>query len=252
VIINIEVVLMRVKVLAIIQARMTSTRLPGKVLMELCGEPILYHIVHRAARVENIDTLVIATSSNQTDDPIAVFAESQGIRCFRGDEKDVLSRFYYAATELSAETNDVIIRLTADNPFMDPEVLEKLLIYFDSNHFAYATTSQYPLGVGAEVFTFRALTDAYRNATKLYEREHVTPFMFQDLKTFGKLISPVDWSHLRLTVDTPEDYKVAQQIYNLLYPENHEFLLKDIISLLKENPDIAEINKNVHQKQLGE
>jgi len=239
------------RIFAIIQARMDSTRLPGKVLMELCGQPILFHIVQRMRRVKT-DEIMIATSKKGSDDLIAKFAQDHDVLCFRGSEEDVLDRFYQAARSLRAGPNDVIIRLTADDPFVDPEICMDLLSFFNRNTFSYATTSDYPLGVGTEVFTFQALEEAYKSAQKPYEREHVTPFMYREGQVYGKMYSPVDHSNIRLTVDTPEDRKVAQVIYNSLYPVKEDFGLPEIIDFLRKHPEVVAINQGVHQKQLGE
>jgi len=243
---------MKSKTFAIIQARMDSTRLPGKVLKELCGQPVLFHIIQRVKRVKSVNNTIIATSKNESDHLIAEFAQNQDVCCFRGSEEDVLERFYQAAQALGAEPNDVIIRLTADNPFVDPDICMDLLSYFNKNSFTYAGAFHYPLGIGAEVFTFQALEEAYRNAQKPYEREHVTPYMYRAGQVYGKMYAPVNYSGIRLTVDTPADYKVAQIIYSSLYPVKKDFGLPEIIDFLRKYPDIAAINKEVHQKQLGE
>jgi spore coat polysaccharide biosynthesis protein SpsF len=249
---NNQVSSMESKVLAIIQARMSSTRLPGKVLRNLCGQPILNHIIQRIRCVQSIDTIIIATSQNKSDDLIADFAQENKIPCFRGSEMDVLDRYFQAAQSFKARPNDIVMRLTADNPFVDPKVCEDLLSYFKGNSFSYAAASGYPLGVGAEVFTFRALREAHKNGRRPYEREHVTPYMYQEDQNFGKMISPEDYSSVRLTVDTEEDYKMAQIIYSALYRPEKIFGFEEVINYLTKNPDVAAINKDVHQKQLGE
>lgn len=246
------VISMRNKTLAVIQARMSSTRLPGKVLKELAGQPMLYHIVQRVKSIKSVDGIIIATSQNESDNPIVRFAGDQGIPYFRGSEDDVLDRFFQAAQAFGTKSNDIIVRLTADNPFVDPTVCKNLLSFFHKNSFDYATTSAYPLGVGAEVFRFYALEEAHEKAVKPYEREHVTPFMYRPGQLYGKLESPIDYINVRLTVDTPEDYEVAQAIYGALFYEKQEFGLPEIIEYLKAHPDVAVINNGVHQKILGE
>lgn len=247
-----RVIIMESKVFAIIQARMSSTRLPGKVLKELSGRPILYHIIQRIKSVKSIDKIIIATSQKQSDDPIEQFANAQGVACFRGNENDVLERFFNAAQTFGAGEGDLIIRLTADNPFVDPGVCEELLSYYRENSFSYVTTDGYPLGVGTEIFSFCALRDAYLNAQEPYEREHVTPFMYHPRQLFGKLKSAEDHSNIRLTVDTPEDCRVAEILYDSLYQEEKLFKLSEILEYLKNYPDVIAINKDIHQKQLGE
>lgn len=243
---------MKRRVLAIIQARMGSSRLPGKVLKPLCGKPILYHILQRVERVNELSEIVVATTGNQIDNPIAELAQSQGVFCFRGSQEDVLDRFFQSAQTLDAKSDDVIIRLTGDNPFIDPQICGELLSFFLESSFGYVTTSGYPLGVGTEIFTFSALEETHTQAAKAYEREHVTPFMYRQGQVFGTMKSPMDYSNVRLTVDSSEDYQVAQQIYASLYPVKKEFGLAEILDYLEANPAVAAINQGVHQKQLGE
>lgn len=243
---------MKRRVLAIIQARMGSSRLPGKVLKPLCGKAILYHILQRIACVEAVDETAVATTRNPIDKPIAEFAQSQGVSCFRGSEEDVLDRFFQSARTFDAKSDDVIIRLTGDNPFVDPKICSELLSFFLDSSFRYVTTRGYPLGVGTEIFTFSALEEAHTQASKAYEREHVTPFLYRRGQRYGIMESSVDNSKVRLTVDSPEDYQVARQIYDSLYPVNREFGLAEILAYLKANPAVAAINQGVHQKQLGE
>lgn len=240
------------RTLAIIQARMASTRLPGKVLRNLCGQPVLYHIIQRVKRMEHIDNVIVATSEHETDEPVFEFARGQGIDCFRGSEGDVLERFAQAAQAFDAKPEDVIMRLTADNPFVDPGVCGELLSYFDKHSFSYAATAGYPLGIGAEVFTGQALQEAHKNARKAYEREHVTPFLYRPGQVYGTLRSAVDLSHVRLTIDTPEDYQAAQNIYDALYGKDPNFGFLEIMDYLDNNPEVAAMNQHVHQKQLGE
>ena len=240
------------RIFAIIQARMGSSRLPGKVLKELCGRPMLDHIVRRAGQTEGITSLMIATSAQREDDPIAAFAGNAGIPCFRGSEEDVLARYWGAAKALGAENEDVIVRLTADNPLVDPQVLRELLDYFRKCPYAYASTSGYPLGLGAEVFTFQALEEAHRTAKAPHEREHVTPYMYRDPDRVGRLVSPEDISGLRFTVDTPEDFAFVEAVYRELYHGEHDFYLRDILKFLERNPSVRDINRHIRQKKLGE
>lgn len=237
---------------AVIQARMGSTRLPGKVLKDLCGEPMLSHIIRRVKQAPGIGKILIATSVSTEDAAIEVFANSVGIPCFRGSEGDVLDRFFCAAKAFGAGEDDAIMRLTADNPLVDPAVLGELLAYFEASPYSYAAASGYPLGLGAEVFNFRALEEASRLAQKPYEREHVTPYMYRDPDKVGRLISPVNRSQYRFTVDTPEDFAFAETVYRALYHGKHNFYLEDILTFLAKNPEVGEINQNVRQKRLGE
>lgn len=234
--------------IAIIQARMGSTRLPGKVLMNLCGEPILYHIIERAKQIKHIDQVLVATSERTEDNSIFDFCQSVDTNCFRGSEDDVLSRYFYAAQACHMAPDDIVIRLTADNPLVDPQVVDKLLMYFEQHNCAYASTSGFPLGLGAEAFTFSQLKEAFEKASRPSEREHVTPYMYRDGCLIGKLISPKDYTHFRFTMDTLEDYAFIEKIYNILYQGSHDFYLNDIIDVLERDPSIAEINCHIRQK----
>lgn len=240
------------KTIAIIQARMGSTRLPGKVLMELCGQPMLYHIIERVKQVGQIDKILVATSENQEDDSINAYVESVGIECFRGSAENVLDRYWGAAQAVHAGQDDTIVRLTADNPLVDAGILSKLLTYFAQCGYPYALTSGFPLGSGGEVFSFYALKEAYENAVQPYEKEHVTPYMYREGRAVGKLTSRIDRSHFRFTVDTPEDFKFVEKVYHSLYHGTHDFSLDDIIELLEEKPEIIMINSHVRQKEARE
>ena len=240
---------MKKTTVAILQARMGSTRLPGKVLKELSGQPVLYHIIKRVEQVPGIDKIIVATTEEQIDNSIENYVNSLGISCFRGSSNNVLDRFYQAATATCA---DVIIRLTADNPLVDPRVLEQLLDYFAGCGYEYAATSGYPIGLGTEIFTYRALATAYKNARLPYEKEHVTPYMYREGQTVGRLVAPVDQSSLRFTMDTPEDYVFVQRVYDALYHGSHDFYLDDVLALLNKYPNIIKINSHVHQKKLEE
>lgn len=241
--------MIRKTTVAILQARMGSTRLPGKVLKELSGQPVLYHIIKRVEQVPGIDKIIVATTEEDIDNSIEDYVNSIGISCFRGSSNDVLDRFYQAATSSCA---DVIIRLTGDNPLVDPRVLEQLLDYFMRCDYEYAATSGYPIGLGMEIFTYRALANAYKNASLPYEKEHVTPYMYREGQMVGRLVAPVDQSSLRFTMDTQEDYAFVQRVYDALYHGSHDFYLDDILGLLRKYPDMIKINAHVHQKKLGE
>lgn len=231
---------------------MGSTRLPGKVLVDLCGHPVLYHIIKRVQQAEYIDRILVATSTSPEDDQVANYCQSIGIDCFRGSECNVLSRYFYAAKAFNIGQEDVIVRLTADNPLVDPRVLDDLLAYFKQCKYSYANTSGFPLGIGGEAFTFSALKDAFENAAKHYEKEHVTPYMYREGCTIGQLISMTDDSRFRFTMDTAEDYEFVRRVYSALYHGTHDFYLKDILDFLEKNPDVIEINAHIHQKKVME
>jgi len=233
----------------ILQARMGSTRLPGKVLMWVCGSSMLSHIVKRVAGTSRVPSpkkqfsaaldapyvpqprwqpMIVATTINPADDAIESECMRLGIRCFRGSEKDVLSRFYEAATECGAQN---IMRVCCDNPLLDPKLLSALAIFYYENSYSYVTNANVPLGMAAEIFTFERLEEAYLYGKKPYHREHVTPFIYENGVDCGSLKHEPDLSHLRFTVDTPEDFSFITEIYENLYEKNPEFGLDEILSM---------------------
>jgi glutamate-1-semialdehyde aminotransferase/spore coat polysaccharide biosynthesis protein SpsF (cytidylyltransferase family) len=228
--------------LALIQARMGSSRLPGKTLAELAGRPMLWHVVNRVRRAERVDEVVVATTDQVADDPIAQFCQQQGIGCFRGSEQDVLDRFYQAARSNAA---DVVIRITADCPLIDPEVVDKVLARFERGDCDYACNVlryTYPDGLDTEVFSFAALERAWREARKPSEREHVTPYLrtenFRNANVESE--SPVSPSQYRWTVDHPADLEFVRKVYEAFSGNGH-FGFQDVFQLLRERPDLATI-----------
>lgn len=247
------------KTAAIIQARMGSTRLPGKVMKLLCGKTVLAHVITRVKACPLVDEIIVATTTAAADDAIAQEAEKIGVRCFRGSEDDVLERYYLAAQKYDA---DVIVRVTSDCPLFDPEVLENLLDYFDMmvdaglsiDYLSNTVNRSYPIGLDAEVFTFNTLEIAYHNAEQPYEREHVTPYVYQHPQIFAlhSQNHGEDLSHHRWTLDTPEDFQFIEAVYRALYQPGRLFTMDDILELLEEKPGLTQINAHIRQKQLGE
>lgn len=237
------------RTIAIIQARMGSSRLPGKVLERVGCDPIVAHVVRRAASCPLLDGVVVATTTLSEDDVLARCAENMGAKVFRGSVLDVLDR-YHGAAEMSDAR--VVVRLTSDNPFVDPDVLCGLIKLREHGGYSYARTSGFPIGVGAEAFTRETLEEAWGNTRKDFEREHVTPYMYRDGRVFGVLRSPEDLSGIRLTVDERADLDLARTIYDALAPRGGEPLMEEILSYLDTHPEAIEINSVVHQKELGE
>lgn len=238
----------------IIQARMNSTRLPGKVLRPILGRPMLWHVVNRAKYVAGIERVVVATSDQAGDEPIRSFCEANQIECFAGSESDVLDRFYRAACEFKG---DPIIRITADCPFVDPVLVGRLLEIYrrgSYDHVGVATgagalfldSGRFPDGLDAECFSFNALCRAWREAEEASDREHVTPYLWRAPKRFrvGTLTSERDYSHLRWTVDNEADFELVVQVYEALFCEDKPFGMKDILALLEAHPDLNSINRN--------
>jgi len=243
-----------VKTVIIVQARMTSTRLPGKVLLPVLGKPLLEYQVERLRRVRLSDDLMIATTENETDEPVVELCRRLRVAYFRGPEDDVLSRYFGAALEMKA---DNIVRVTADCPLIDPEIIDQVIDVFKSHRdqFDYVSNTlrqTYPRGMDAEVLPFNILKEAYAEAVQAEEREHVTPFIYLRPERYrlGSVANEVDYSPYRLTVDTGEDFQLIRLLIEKLYPGNPLFNLQDIMNLLLANPEWVAINSQVEQKKL--
>lgn len=238
------------KVVAIIQARMGSTRLPGKTLIEICGKPLLQHIIERVQYCEFIDKIVVATTEKKEDCLIVELCEELGIKCYRGSENDVLDRFYQCAKIFEA---DIIVRITADDPFKDPEVIDKAIKELISDEgFDYVSNTMkptFPEGIDIEVFTFKALEKAWKAAVRISEREHVTPYIWSnpDIFRVRNFENGVNLSNLRWTLDTPEDLEFARKVYERLYIDNRVFLMKDILVLVNSEPELSKINAGIER-----
>jgi len=227
-----------------------ATRLPGKPLAEVMGRPLLSYLLERVKRAKQIDEVVVATTTNPLDVQIVELCKKEGISYFRGSEEDVLERYYQAA---EAHGADAVVRITADCPLIDPEVIDRVVAAFlDSSHDYLSNTIErsYPRGLDVEAFTFEALEKAARFSSKPDEREHVTLHMYRhpDRFSIGSLKQKEDSSEYRLTVDTEEDFELVRKIFEELYPRKREFSLSDLLLLLKERPELARINAHVQQK----
>lgn len=245
------------KYLAVLQARMQSSRLPHKVLKDLCGMPVLGHIVQRARRSKKLDGLVVATSTHPADDPVATFCRQTGISCFRGSEDDVLSRFagaLRAANGYSKE--DCVVRLTADDPFKDPLVIDEAIQYMASGRYDYVSNTlqpTFPEGIDVEVVRAYALLEADREAQLTSEREHVTPFIWKQPERFAlyNFLYNQDLSSMRWTLDTPDDWTFVEAVYKALYPQSPAFTMEDVLQLLENRPDIAHLMNRQVQRNAG-
>ena len=238
-------------VIAIVQARMGSTRLPGKVLLDLSGKPMLVRDIERIQRAEKIDDVVIATTIQPGDDTIISLCREYGWHFFRGSENDVLDRYYRAAREYHAKT---IVRITSDCPLIEPTIVDLLIEKFSaleptidyvSNIFPLRT---YPRGLDTEVMSFSALERCWKEETNPAYREHVTPYIHHHPDRFriSEVNNERDLSSLRWTVDTPEDFDFVSRIYHH-FGENG-FSWTDILDLLEKYPQLLEINKGIAQK----
>lgn len=233
---------------AIVQARMGSTRLPGKVLIDIQGKPLLALVIDRIREARLIDGIVIATTRNEKDRAIIEFARSQDILYYAGSEEDVLDRFYQAAKTYKAGT---IVRITPDDPFKDPEVIDTVISHYLKNkkNLDYVSNTikpTYPEGLDVEVFSFTTLEKAWKEANSLSEREHVTPYIWNHPEIFrlANIENNEDLSHLRWTLDTEADLKFTREVYARLY-HGQVFLMKDILALLRAEPELLQINEGI-------
>ncbi len=247
------------KVVAIIQARMAASRLPGKVLKELGHLPVIGWMVVRARRAELIDEVVIATTTEPSDDPVAAYCEEQGIEYTRGSMPDVLDRYYQAAKQHRA---DVIVRLTADCPFIDPEMLDDNLriflnadptLDFAANRLPPPWERTVPIGLDAEYCWFEGLVTVWQEAKAKHQREHVMPFFYENPERFNILhiTHQPSLGHLRWTVDTPEDLALLRQIV-AYFPGRDDFSWLEVLEVVQEHPELGEINAEVRHKDYRE
>ena len=262
------------KVVAIIQARMGASRLPGKVLLDIGGEPMLVRVVERTRRSKVVDEVVVATSLDHSDDPIEQMCSQRGLACHRGSLHDVLDRYYHAARSFSAE---VIVRITAACPVIDPLVIDQTLYAFYGNGSSLITEDvpdqkglspvrplmapawdfttnrlpppwkrTFPIGLDTEICTFSALEIAWQEATQPYQREHVMPFIYEHDERFKVLQvnHDPDYGDFRWTVDTPQDLELLRQIYEL-FGGRDDFSWLEVLDLFQRDPDLAKINSGV-------
>jgi spore coat polysaccharide biosynthesis protein SpsF len=240
-----------VKITAIIQARMGSTRLPGKVLMDLGGRTVLARVIGRLRRATQVDEIVVATTDSVADDAIVRECHRLEVPSFRGSENDVLDRYCQAARKYAAE---VVVRITSDCPVIDPELVDDTIRIFEEQCGDYASNSSprtYPRGLDTEVFTMSALQKAWRDACQPYEHEHVTPYFYEHPELF-KLVSlcgRTDHSQYRWTLDTTEDLELLRVIY-ARFSNKDDFRWSEIIQLMEREPELAELNSRVAQKSL--
>jgi spore coat polysaccharide biosynthesis protein SpsF len=240
--------------IAIIQARMTSTRLPGKVLKTIKGKPLLEHVIRRIRYSKNLGDTIVATVDSIDSTPVIELCNKLDVKTFAGSEYNVLERYYEASKKYDAQ---IILRITADCPLVDPDVIDLMIERFlasDCDYLSNTMVRTYPRGLDVEIFTFTALEKAFNEATKDYEKEHVTPYIIKhpDIFKLESFINKDDYSMFRLTVDTIEDFNLIIEIYNRLYKENEIFKLSEIIDLLQSNPELLLINYHVSQKRYTE
>lgn len=246
--------LMATGVLAVVQARLGSTRLPGKALLEIAGRPMVAHVVARAAAAPGVDQVVLATTVNSEDDALVDFARSAGLRCVRGSAEDVLDRFRSVLLEDPA---DVVVRVTADCPLLDPQVSglvvkEYLRQVGEVDYMSNVRPPTYPDGLDTEVFSRGALEQAWREARLPSEREHVTAYIWghPDRFRLGNVAHAEDLSSLRFTVDTEGDLAFARAIYSALAPDGHRiFGMSQVLELLRARPELLSLNAGLRRNE---
>lgn len=241
---------MEQKINLIIQARMGSTRLAGKILKPIMGRPMLSYLIERLRYVKMPHSLILASTTNPIDDELEAFAKNENLLFFRGSEDDVLDRYYQTCCLYPA---DLIVRITSDCPLLDPSIVNQAIKNFQNlDYLSNVHPRTFPRGMDLEVFTFEALKIAAHEAKTLSEREHVTPFIYLHPERFklGNFIHHPDASSYRLTVDTTEDFLLISKIFETLYPKNKKFRLSDILFLLEKNPEWKSINAHVKQKEI--
>jgi len=238
------------KIICLIQARVNSTRLPGKALKEVVGRTLTEHVIRRVKRSCLINSVVLLTGDQKSNTPLQSIADKNQILFFVGSEEDVLDRFYRAVVHLSLQDAKAIVRITADCPLIDPEVIDSVILTFLDHPMDYASNVNprtFPKGMDVEVFSFSALEKSWQCAKQSDEREHVTVFMRESgLFATGNTLHQEDLSGERWAVDYPEDFELIKNIFNYFQNKNEEFKLKDILEYRKKNPQIFEVNAHLH------
>lgn len=240
------------RIICVVQARMGSIRLSGKVLEDLAGQPMLVRAVNRACRAKSLDDVVVATTTQPADEIIVQLCKRQGWSYFRGSEEDVLDRYYQAALAFEA---DVIVRITSDCPLIEPEIIDRVvndfLYCYPEGECIYASNTlirTFPRGLDVEAISFSALEKAYQEDDNPVWREHVTPYIWHHPEEFKicNVASDTDYSYLRWTVDTIEDLTFVRKIYH--HFQNDIFTWREVLHLLEVHPEWLEINRHVQQK----
>lgn len=238
---------------AMIQARMSSTRLPGKVLRQINGRPMLAYMVERVKAACNVDNVVLVTSIDSSDDAIVELCKKNDILYYRGSLDDLIDRYYQAAKKFGV---DIIVRLTGDCPLVDPRIIDDMVNIYKNATYDYIANTippkwTVPEGMDVEIFSFKNLERAWSEAKKPSEREHVTFYFWHNPQLFSvyRYNLKQDFSQYRLTVDYPEDFEAVKAVFTNLYHVNHLFTMEDIVNFLKNNPNIYKMNKDIASNQ---
>ena len=237
----------------IIQARTGSSRLPGKIMMEIEGKTMLEHMIERVSKSKKLDKIVIATTTKEDDDVIVALAKKLNIDYFRGSEDDVLDRYYNASKKFNA---NVIVRLCSDSPLLDGNIVDDVIEKYLSGNYDFVgnlapSPRTYPDGLGVEVFSSELLADAQLNAKKPSEREHVTFYMWMQPEKFKihRIDLEKDLSQFRFNLDYKEDYDLIKQVFQKFLPKNKFFKIGDVVSWLESNSEIFRINSHIISQQ---
>jgi spore coat polysaccharide biosynthesis protein SpsF len=240
------------KIIATVEARMTSTRLPGKVLLDAGGQPMLAHLINRLKSVPSLDEIVLATTINQTDNILEEFSQKMKIGCYRDSEDDVMSRVIGAAESVNA---DIVVEITGDCPIIDPEIIEQAIRVYRENDVDYVSNAHvrsYPDGMDVQVFSLEVLKRSSIMTSDPLDHEHVTLHIRNNPEIFSRihLVSPPEthWPELGLTLDDPSDYELLKNIIHHFEKSNPFFSCRDVVSLLRNKPEWVEINKAVVRK----
>jgi spore coat polysaccharide biosynthesis protein SpsF len=261
---------MKPRVVAIIQGRMGSSRLPGKILADIAGQPMLTRVFTRTSRAKTLDEVIFATTTDESDDPVAEYCDFSGIPFTRGSVFDVLDRYYQTAKQAKA---DVVVRITADCPVIDPDLVDDVVKAVTGDQFNFAANRlpppfkrTYPIGLDVEVCPFNLLEKAWKKSTATFHREHVMPYFYEGVeltsqsRTLETGISPrgfniailnhtTDFSDYRWTVDTPEDLEFMRQVYSR-FNGRDDFTWKEVLDLVHDEPELMKINSGVQHKAL--
>ena len=261
---------MKSKVVAIIQGRMSSSRLPGKILADIAGQPMLTRVYTRTSRAKSLDEVIFATTTDASDDPVAEYCDFSGIPFTRGSLFDVLDRYYQTASHAKA---DVVVRITADCPVIDPELIDHVVntlvddeYDFVCNRLPPPWTRTYPIGLDVEACTFKALAKAWKQAKEPQHREHAMPYFYEGVqltvvsRQLSEGTSPrgfkvallnhaTDFGDYRWTVDTPEDLEFMREVYSR-FDGHDDFSWKEVLDLVHDHPELAKINAGIQHKTL--
>ena len=261
---------MKQKVVAIIQGRMSSSRLPGKILADIAGQPMLTRVYTRTSRAKTLDEVIFATTTDESDDPVAEYCDFSGIPFARGSLFDVLDRYYQAALQAKA---DVVVRITADCPVIDPELIDNVVntlledkYDFVCNRLPPPWTRTYPIGLDVEASTFKVLKKAWKEAKEPQHREHAMPYFYEGVRlttvsrqlqtglsprgfNIALLHHTTDFGDYRWTVDTPEDLEFMREVYSR-FDGRDDFTWREVLDVVHDNPELMKINAGVQHKTL--